>query len=81
MVCGVGVVQFHLYLDIYCVHSVFDSMLEQATFLPLKLEFENMVMSMLIGNPGEMWLQRIIFYGGENGKRTNKPHYSYGEFI
>ena len=27
-------------------------MLEQATFLPLKLEFENMVMSMLIGNPG-----------------------------
>ena len=26
-------------------------MLEQATFLSLKLEFENMVMSMLIGNP------------------------------
>ena len=31
-------------------------MLEQATFLSLKLEFENMVMSMLIGNPAkDVW--------------------------
>ena len=39
---------------IYCftVYIVYLSMLEQATFLSLKLEFENMVMSMLIGNPG-----------------------------
>ena len=38
---------------IYCftVYIVYLSMLEQATFLSLKLEFENMVMSMLIGNP------------------------------
>ena len=55
MVCGV--VQFHLYLDkwiytVYIVYLTYLSMLEQATFLSLKLEFENMVMSMLIGNPG-----------------------------
>ena len=38
---------------IYCftVYIVYLSMLEQATFLSLKLEFENMVMSMLIINP------------------------------
>ena len=41
---------------IYCftVYIVYLSMLEQATFLSLKLEFENMVMSMLIGNPGSI---------------------------
>ena len=55
MVCGV--VQFHLYLDkwiytVYIVYLNYLSMLEQATFLSLKLEFENMVMSMLIINPG-----------------------------
>ena len=56
MVCGVGVVQFHLYLDkwiytVYIVYLNYLSMLEQATFLSLKLEFENMVMSMLISIP------------------------------
>ena len=54
MVCGV--VQFHLYLDkwiytVYIVYLNYLSMLEQATFLSLKLEFEIMVMSMLIINP------------------------------
>ena len=32
-------------------------MVEQATFLPLKLEFENMVMSMLIINPEKLLLK------------------------
>ena len=36
---------------VYIVYLTYLSMLEQATFLSLKLEFENMVMSMLIGNP------------------------------
>ena len=47
-------VQFHLYTwiyTVYIVYLIYLSMLEQATILSLKLEFENMVMSMLIGNP------------------------------
>ena len=43
-----------IYTWIYTVYIVFLtylSMLEQAIFLSLKLEFENMVISMLIGNP------------------------------
>ena len=37
----------------YIVYLTYLSMLDQATFLTLKLEFQNMVMSMLIGNPGK----------------------------
>ena len=36
-------------------------MVEQATFMSLKVEFENMVMSMLIINPGLQF--RIIEWG------------------
>ena len=41
---------------VWCVHCyivrlLYLSMVEQATFLRLKVEFENMVMSMLIINP------------------------------
>ena len=54
MVCGVVECFNFIYTWIYTVYIVYLTylnMLEQATFLSLKLEFENMVMSMLIGNP------------------------------
>ena len=56
MVCGVVECFNFIYTWIYTVYIVYLTylnMLEQATFLSLKLEFENMVMSMLIGNPEE----------------------------
>ena len=50
MVCVVLLLYIlNMYTDM--VYSSYLSMLEQATYLLLKLEFENMVMSMLIINP------------------------------
>ena len=42
------------------VRHVLKYMVEQATFFPPKVEFQNMVMSMLIGNPGTDLLQLLI---------------------
>ena len=46
-----GSISFIPGYTVYIVYLTYLSMLDQATFLSLKLELENMVMSMLIGNP------------------------------
>ena len=52
MVCVVLLLYIlNMYTDM--VYSSYLSMLEQATYLLLKLEFENMVMSMLISITAE----------------------------